>query len=200
MKVATPTHQCRPIWQCRWRRRGLQVAITNSGVFRRGDVCTNPELALVGTAPLHDCIRADSLLTSPTMVKVSWGFLAKSRRASARLGGCRQRAIAAFRTATCRRSPPRTRFRGRVGLRHRRPPSPQRAFEGLRIQDREQVPQRAPLQRSPGEPEKMPEVNGLFVQPLADRFVTVHAKKHSTNHRCQNDGERMASPLTTTRT
>ena len=64
----------------------------------------------------------------------------------------------------------------------------QRILERLRIENHQQISQRPVPNGSPGEPEKMPEVNGLFVQPLTDRFVTIRAGKNRANDRRQNGG------------
>lgn len=49
----------------------------------------------------------------------------------------------------------------------------QRVLKGSEIESHEEVPQRAVLDGPPREPQKMPEISRLRVQPLGDRLVAV---------------------------
>ena len=67
-------------------------------------------------------------------------------------------------------------------------PCRQNRFEALRRNCIQQVTQRPVLDRLPGEPQDMPKVNRLVVQPLCDRPIAVGTAENSTNDRRQDGG------------
>ncbi len=89
----------------------------------------------------------------------------------------------------------------RQGLRRRiqiqrigRPPA-QHVLEHVRVQRHQQVAKAIPRRRLAGEPQQMPDLDRMGMQPVRNRRISPNTAQNGTNNRGQHGRQSMASSL-----